>query len=429
MKDKQIVALVDCNNFFVSCERIFRPELEGKPVVVLSSNDGCAVARSNEAKALGIPMGAPAFKYRQIFEDNQVIKFSANFELYGDISRRVTQILTSVTPRVEVYSIDEAFLDLGQLTIDSYKSWGIVVREAVKSWVGIPISIGIAPTKTLAKIAVSVAKKDLMSIGVVDLVSASTKTLNKTLAEVDIADVWGVGRRLAPKLRANGFMNAYQLSQMPQAVAMSLMGISGAQMVAELIGQPCWPITLGTKPNQSIARTRTFGEDTSNFEVLEAAIVSFATRAAFRLRASRQLTRRASLFLVTNKHKPGYRGWSAEIKFRAPTADSGKIITRMVEKLKEIYSPAYSYHRAGVNLYDFVPDDRLQLDILGDVDPAVFDKDSSRMRAVDLLNERFGSRGILYAAELLGSSWEPKHKLRSPRYVSDWNELPKVSFW
>jgi DNA polymerase V len=424
--NKPTVALVDCNNFFVSCERIFKPELEGQPVVVLSSNDGCAIARSNEAKALGIPMGAPAYKYRDVFKANNIVQFSANFELYGDISRRVTQILTTVTPRVEIYSIDESFLDLSQLRIDSYQSWGIVVKDAIKQWVGVPISIGIASTKTLAKIAVTIAKKEPDTGSVVDISQADEQTKGRLLAKVDISDVWGVGRRLAPKLKAEGIMNAYQLSLLPNNLALKLMGVSGAQMVAELNGQVCWPIELTGKPNKSIARTRTFGEDTSNFEVLEAAIVSFATRAAVRLRGSRQLAKRASLFLLTNKHKPGYRGFSSAVEFKVPTADSGQIITALVDKLKEIYSPTYSYHRAGVNLYDFIPDNQLQLDILGLVDPNKFDKDTQRMQAIDTLNERFGKYGVRYAAELLGSSWEPKHKLRSPRYVSNWDQLPAV---
>lgn len=199
---KTVFALIDCNNFFVSCERIFRPDLEGRPVVVMSSNDGVVVARSNEAKALGIPMGAPVFKYRQLFRDKKVIQFSANFELYGDISRRITAILKTITHRFEIYSVDESFLDLSNLSIKDYEAWGRIVREKILRWVGIPVSIGIAPTKTLAKLASDYAKKHPETEGVISM-RGNPKFLD-ILAGVPIGDVWGVGWRLTPKLRGEG---------------------------------------------------------------------------------------------------------------------------------------------------------------------------------------------------------------------------------
>jgi DNA polymerase V len=423
---KPLFALIDCNNFFVSCERIFRPDLEGRPVVVLSSNDGCVVARSNEAKTLGIPMGAPAFKYRDVFEQHKVVRFSGNFELYGDISRRITNILTSVTPRTEIYSVDELFLDLSQLMIDDYRAWGTMIRDAIWRWVGIPVSVGIAPSKTLAKLATERAKKDPELGGVFSFVEASQSERLQRLAATPVSEVWGVGWRLAPKLRAEGVYSALELSRLNPKRAQQLMGITGRQMVAELGGTSCFQLEMEGRAHKSIARTRTFGQDTQEFHVLEAAIVSFATKAAFRLRSDGRLARRVSLFLTSNKHKPGYRSWGSEARLAAPTAETGQIISALVKELKRIYQPGTLYHRAGVLLYDFVPDHVLQTDILGVVDTRKFDRDMSRMAAVDLLNERFGNQGIRYAAELLGNAWKPKRQMRSPHYVSDWHELPKA---
>ena len=418
--------MIDCNNFFVSCEKVFRPDLEGRPVVVLSSNDGCVVARSQEARALNIPMGAPAFKFRQFFAEHNVVQFSANFELYGDISRRITDLLINITPRVEVYSVDESFLDLSELAIDDYRQWGERLRTAIWRWVGVPVAIGIAPTKTLAKLASERAKKDPELGGVLNLAEASAIEQQQHLQAIPIKDVWGVGWRLAPRLRAEGIANAGQLAQLSPQRAQQLMGIHGRQMVAELNGLSCYPLELVHKKRQSIARTRTFGEDTNDLNSLEAAIASFATQAAFRLRHSGQLTRRAALFATTSKHKPDYRRWSREVIYETPTADSGKLISDLVALLGTFYTPEAQYHRAGVLLYDFVPANQLQTDLLGVVNIVDHEKAKSRMLAIDALNERYGRSTIRYATEDLGQRWQPKHNRRSPRYTTSLEELPTI---
>ncbi len=419
-----VFALVDCNNFFVSCERIFRPDLEGKPVVVLSSNDGCAVARSNEAKALGIPMGAPAFKYRSVFQKNNVISFSANFSLYSDISRRIIGILSSVTPRIEVYSVDESFLDLSQLDIQSYEEWGTTLRQKILEWVGVPVSIGIAPTKTLAKLAAEQAKKTSGSNGVVNLQGQALQT--EALSKMAVGEVWGVGRRLAPQLQATGVLTALDLSRMRPELARSIVGVHGAQMISELKGIPCLPLEIIGKPCKSIARTRTFGEDTNSFDVMESAIASFVVRASQQLRKSKQVAKRISIFMTSNRHKPGYKTWQTEIKLSAPTNDTGTLIKAVVNALEEIFSSSAYYHRAGICLYDFVPQDLVQIDLLGDVKPQAINRSNRRMQTIDNINERFGKEHIGYAAEKLGDKWQPKYLLRSPRYVTHWDELPKV---
>ncbi|HKR82074.1 MAG TPA: Y-family DNA polymerase [Candidatus Saccharimonadales bacterium] len=419
-----VFALIDCNNFFVSSERIFRPDLEGKPVVVLSSNDGCVVARSNEAKQLGIPMGAPAFKFRDILERQRVVQFSANFELYGNISRRITDVLMAVTPHIEVYSVDESFLDLSELDIPDYAAWGRAVRERILRDVGVPVSIGIAPAKTLAKLGADLAKTSENYQGVIDLVTPGPAKKAALLNAVPLKDVWGVGWRLAPKLRAEGISNALALSRLRPQHAQQLMGIRGRQLVSELNGTSCFPLEREKAIRQSLARTRMFGEDTSAFHVLEAAIASLSAQAATRLRGENLLARQAAFFLTTSRNKPGYRKWMGEVSFTMPTNDTGIIIASLLERVREVYSTQQSYHRAGVLLFDFVAAEHLQTDLLGFVDTPAHSRSLARMQAVDSINKRFGKNRVHYAAEDLSKAWEPKRKSRSPRYVSHWDELP-----
>lgn len=429
MKDKAKgagFALIDCNNFFVSCERLFRPDLEGKPVVVLSSNDGCVVARSNEAKALGIPMGAPAFKYRQFFKDYRVVQFSANFELYGDVSRRITDLLTTITPRIEIYSVDESFLDLSQLPITDYEAWGREVQRRIWKWIGIPVSIGMASTKTLAKLAADRAKKDQELNGVLSFIDIPERLFQTYLELTRIESIWGVGWRLSPRLRSEGLATAGQLRRLRPQRAQQLMGILGRQLVTELNGISCKPLELEGRVHKSIARTRTFGHDTAERYAVEAALTTFTSQASYRLRKSEQRTRRVRIFLTTSKHKPGYRYWSREAVFEVPTADAGLIAQEVNKLFNQLYIPTVEYHRAGVLLHDFVPAAQLQTDLLGYVDVANHIKAAARMQAVDEINDRYGRRTIRLAAEKLGTVWQPKYELRSPRYATRWEELAKV---
>ncbi|HLZ14873.1 MAG TPA: Y-family DNA polymerase [Candidatus Saccharimonadales bacterium] len=419
-----VFALVDCNNFFVSCERLFRPELDGRPVVVLSSNDGCVVARSNEAKKLGIPMGAPAFQWREVFKKTPVVTFSANFELYGDISKRITALLTTVTPRIEVYSVDESFLDLSSLAIADYEAWGRTVRASVLKHIGVPVSIGIAPSKTLAKLGAEVAKRDEAGSGVVSFIGAEEQTLHDALNSVNVRDVWGVGRQLAPKLRAEGVGTALALAQLRPQRAQQLTGIHGRQMVAELNGIACYPLTKPHEPAKSILRSRTFGEDTHEAHVLESAIATLGASTAFSLRREGLLARRIGFFMNTNRHKPGHQRWVREMQLMQPTNDTGQILSLLVAELGKAFNPAQAYHRLGVYVYDLVPDRALQTDLLGHISTTQHDRTVARMQALDHINNRHGKGKLYYAAEDLGKSWQPKHNIRSPRYVSEWGEIP-----
>jgi DNA polymerase V len=420
-------ALIDCNNFFVSCERVFRPDLEGRPVIVLSSNDGCAIARSNEAKRLGIPMGAPEFKFRDVIRDNKVVKFSANFELYGDISQRITNLLSRATPRIEVYSIDEAFLELDQLGIKDYTAWAAALKQRIWREIGVPVSIGIAPSKVLAKLASERSKKDDSLAGVLCWSQLTPAQQTATLAQTPVRDIWGIGRRLAPKLRAENIHTAADLAVTRSQLASKLMGVHGRQLVAELNGVQCLPLEQVGAVQQSIMRGRTFGEDTGQLHVLQAAITTLTTRAALRLRREGCAAAKAGVFLQTNRHKPGYRSWYLPIEFSTPTSDTGRIISQLMAEVEKSFSPNQRYHRANVYLMDFSSANRLQTDLFGTVNTTKHAREQSRMQAVDAINQRFGSRHLYYAAEDLGQSWQPKHNLRSPRYTTLWDELPTAA--
>ncbi|HEY1063802.1 MAG TPA: Y-family DNA polymerase [Candidatus Saccharimonadales bacterium] len=420
-------ALIDCNNFFVSCERLFQPDLNGRPVVVLSSNDGCAVARSNEAKALGIPMGAPAFKYRQLFKQHDVRQFSANFELYGDISDRLIRLLTSVTPRIELYSVDESFLDLSELGITDYRAWGDALRKRVWREIGVPVSVGIAPTKTLAKLASARAKKDKALDGVLSLANMPDWLTNPQLAAVPIEDIWGVGWRLGPKLRAIGVHTALDLKHLSRGRATQLMGVHGRQMVCELNGMSCLPLEREHKVRQSVMHGRMFGEDTNDFQVIEAAIASLAARGTRRLRRDGLLARRVCVSLSTNRHKPGYQRRDIWLTFSTPTADTGHITSQIIAELDKVHNRSQQCHRANVLFVDLVPQDSLQTDLLGYVDLHQDSRSKARLAAVDAIADRFGKQRIGYAAEKLSAKWEPKKQLRSQRYTTSWDELPIAS--
>lgn len=422
--DTKIFALIDCNNFFVSCERLFRPDLEKKPVVVLSSNDGCVVARSNEAKAIGIPMGAPAFKYKELFQKYNVQQFSASFELYGSISRRITNLLSEITPDIEVYSIDESFLDISSLSIANYRAWALEMRQRILQEIGIPVSIGIAPSKTLAKLASEIAKQQPLHQGVFSFLELTKEGKTHALASVPVKDIWGVGRRFTPKLQSQNIHNALDLSRMPPRRAQQLLSIRGRQMVAELNDVSCLPLERVHKQQKSIMHGRTFGEDTNSREAIESIIASMAARAAFRLREERQATLQAAIFIETSRHKPGYRRWYKEIAFSVPTTDSGEIISSLTRRFSEIYEKGQLYHRLNVYLFNLIPARHLQIDILGIANPQTHSITQRRMAAVDSINNRFGRGHIHYATEDLNKSWQPRRKLTTPRYVSSWDELP-----
>lgn len=413
-------AHIDCNNFFASCERLFRPELEARPVAVLSNNDGCVIARSAEVKALGIPMGIPLFQVKRQVREHGITLFSANFELYGDISERIVQLLQNVTPLIEVYSIDESFLDLSELNITNLSIWAKNVQQQIRKEVGLPVSVGVGPTKTLAKVATSYAKKH-DGIAVID----SDEMRQLVLEGLPVEDVWGIGWRTAPKLRERGVTNAWQLVSASDGWLKQQFNIAGLRMVDELRGKSCLHFGDKREKRQSIMVSRAFGHKVREFHQLESAAASFATRAAAKLRAQGSVCSKVTVYLTTSKHDEYARSVSKSLRLPEATADTGRIITAALELLQELYDSEFSYQKVMVLLTDIVDREAWQLSL---TDPVVARDERERLMAgVDALNARYGLGTVWHAAEDKSrASWQSKHALRSPRYTTNWLELPHV---
>ncbi|MDI9605458.1 MAG: Y-family DNA polymerase [Bacteroidota bacterium] len=412
-------ALIDCNNFYASCERLFNPTLNNCPVVVLSNNDGCVIARSNEAKRLGIPMGAPAFEYRYTFERHRVAVFSANFPLYGDISQRVMNILATYSPNWEVYSIDECFLDLSG--IEPLREYGLEMRARVNRWVSIPISVGIAPTKTLAKAANRIAKKfPNRSEGVHVIDSEELRV--KALKWLPVDDVWGIGRRYAKKLHAAAVHTAYDFTQLPESWVLKNMTIVGLRLQKELRGIPAIEMEIPEK-RQSIATTRSFDRDYRGFDELRERVSTFTSIAAEKLRAQGSLCRRVVVFIETNRFRDETNFYANRITVKSPfpTSSTLELVNYAVAGLKAIFLENREYKRAGVVLMDFVDANEYQPDLFLNSNP----KHKKLMEAIDTLNNKHGKRLVRLANQDASI-----HKMRQERlskaYTTDINQLLEV---
>ncbi len=415
-------ALVDCNNFYVSCERVFRPDLNGKPVVVLSNNDGCVISRSNEAKALGIPMGAPAFKNEEIFIKNGVHVFSSNYALYGDLSARVMQILSEYTPDVEVYSIDEAFLSFKGFEHLDICSVGYDMRAKVMKWLGIPICVGFAPTKTLAKISNHIAKKFPYKTGGVYMIDSEEKRV-KALRWVNIEDVWGIGRQYAKKLKYIGVKKAWDFTQLSDYWIKRNMSVVGLKLKMELQGIPALQLDE-VKNRKTIAVTRSFDTTYTKYEELRERIVTFSSACAEKLRAQNSTSQTMMVFLHTNmfrKELPQY-GKSIVVKLPFPTNSSIELAKFAGEALSKIFRDGYQYKKAGVVLMDIIPDAPRQLDLFDNSNP----KHKKLMAAVDHINQTMGGRKVALATEDISRRWKMKQEKLSPRYTTKLSEIIKV---
>jgi DNA polymerase V len=412
-------ALADCNNFYASCERVFNPTLNGKPVVVLSNNDGCVIARSNEAKAVGIRMGDPAFQIERLIRTHDVQVFSSNFVLYGDMSRRVMNILASYTPSHEIYSIDECFLDLSGMTVD-LREYGLKMRRQVGRWTGIPLSVGIAPTKALAKVANRIAKKypELQGVHVID----SEEKRIKALRWLAIEDVWGIGRRYARKLRTMGVNTAYDFTQLPESMVRALMTVVGRNLQRDLQGIPTLEMEIVEK-KQSIATTRSFDRDYNTLEDLHERIATFVVTSAEKLRRQQSMCRRMMVFIETNRfnEKEEFYANSVLLKLPFPTSSSLELVPFAIEGLKSIYREHKHYKRAGVILLDLVDANAYQPSLFFNSDP----KHKKLMEAMDRLNRKHGKTMVR-----LASQDELTHKMRrlhlSRAYTTSFNELIEV---
>lgn len=418
-KTNVMYALVDCNNFYASCERVFRPDLNGKPIVVLSNNDGCVIARSNEAKAIGIPMGAPAFKHQEIFIANQIHVFSANFALYGDMSHRVMTILQSFCPEIEIYSIDEAFLDFSGFDYTDLRAYLLEISKNVQKWTGIPISIGLAPTKALAKVANRVAKKYPTQTQSVHIIDTELKRI-KALKWLAVDDIWGIGRKHAQKLHSINIKTAWDFVNLNDNYVKSSMSIVELRLKKELMGVSVLELET-PKPKKNIATTRSFDKNYTTFEELKERIVTFSVSCAEKLRQQKSQCKALMVFVLTNRFKKELEQYSQNIVIKLPfaTNSSIEIAQYAVAGLQKIFKDGYSYKKAGVVIMDFVPEENYQLNIFQNSNP----KHKQLMQTIDNINHKMGQSKIKLASQDLKKTWKMKQEKLSPRYTTNLNDI------
>jgi DNA polymerase V len=425
VQSRDFFAMVDCNNFYVSCERVFEPALDGKPVIVLSNNDGCVIARSNEAKALGIGMGEPAFKRQAFFATHGVRVFSSNYTLYGDMSARVMRVLDGFSPDVERYSIDEAFLLFRAIDNDTLVRVAHDIRETVLKWTGIPVCVGLARTKTLAKIANRIAKKSPDSGGVWML--ERPDEIERQLARIDVADVWGIGRRYARFLKASGVNTALDLEQAPQDWVKKHLTITGLHTTLELGQVSCIPFEENPIPAKSLVCSRSFGTRITELPSLEEALSSYVQRAAQKLRAKRLLAGAVQVFLETNRFQddPQHFGHACR-NLSIPTSFTPDLHAAALGILRAIHRSGFKYQKVGVMLLELVPEGQRQLTFM---EPTHGQKREQKalMAVLDTVNVVYG-RGTLFlgASGIEPKPWHMRQERRSPRYTTRWDELPVV---
>lgn len=408
-------ALVDCNNFYVSCEQVFNPKLIGKPVIALSNNDGCVIARSNEAKAIGIRMGIPVFKIRDIIKTYKVHVYSSNYTLYGDMSQRVMEILSEFTPDVEIYSIDEAFLDMSGFKRYNLTDYGYSIRSKIKKWTGIPVSVGIAGTKTLAKIANRIAKKSEKTGGVLDLTKSPYQ--DRALEITAVENIWGIGRNYSRFLKSIGVNNALQLRNTSVSLIKKEMGVSGFRVLQELKGISCYPLEQSPPPKKEITVSRSFKHPIQDIADISEAVATYASNGAEKLRKAHLEAGVLVVFLMTNPYNRRSRYFNMKtIQLPFPTSDTSKLIKHACIGLSEIYRKGYKYKKAGIVLRDLASDSRCQM--------TLFDYKNKKqskeiMRVLDSINKRFGSDSVRYAAtgSTQNQKWKTVFQRRSPSYT------------
>ncbi|WP_312840485.1 Y-family DNA polymerase [Delftia tsuruhatensis] len=429
-----MLALIDGNNFYVSCERVFRPSLAGLPVVVLSNNDGCAIARSNEARAIGVSMGQPWFEFRHLQHTHGLVALSANFALYGDMSDRMMSLAAGLGPTQEIYSIDESFIG-GLEGIRDLSLRAAAVRERILQWVGIPCCVGIGPTKTLAKLANQIAKSAERKPGsypgdlarICNLAEQSPERRQQLLRATAAADVWGVGRRIAADLADVGVLSAWDLAQLDLAMVRRRWSVTLERTVRELRGQACIELDMAPAPKQTIACTRSFGRPVSELQPLLEAVSEYATRAAEKLRMQDGLASQLQVFAHTSPHRPGPRFNRSMVVPLRPTADTRQIVSAAISGARAIFEPGFDLIKAGVILLDITGTDAVQAELQLEEAPG---RDQGRlMSAVDRINSRFG-KGTVHVAstgqQKPAKNWEMRQERRTPRYTTEISEIPLV---
>ena len=415
------LALVDCNSFYVSCERLFNPRIRKKPVVVLSNNDGCIISRSNEAKTLGIKMGEPYFKAKKIIDKNKVKVFSSNYALYGDISQRVMEILSGFSPDIEIYSIDEAFLGFDGFKNYELNTYCKFIRQKIKKWVGIPVSIGLSETKTLAKIANHLAKKNPNYEGVCILKNKTS--IYKALEETKINDVWGIGRRLSIFLNKYSVATAKDFILLDRKWIRKNMGVVGEKIYFELKGISCLDLELLPANKKSCCVSRSFSKPVEKLNDLEESISSYGARVAEKIRGEKLIAQSMSIFVLTNHFNKIEKQYSNSIKLQLPfpTNDSIKIVKRAIDGIRQIYRSGYRYKKTGIILHEL--NKASQVKGLLDIDR---EQSDCMMKTIDKINYRYGSRTIKLASEGIERKWSMKREKVSPCYTTRFDELVEV---
>lgn len=423
-KDMPVIALVDCNNFYVSCERVFKPELENRPVIVLSNNDGCAVARSNEAKALGITMGVPVFKIRHLIDQYDIRVFSSNYALYGDMSGRVMQTLAAFAPAMEIYSIDEAFLSLDRLAFTDLTAYGRKIRHTVRQHTGIPVSIGMAPSKTLAKVAAGIAKKSKKAAGVLDL--TDSRFQNRALEMTPVADVWGIGRQYARYLQLQGIRTARDFRDADIDRFRKKMGINGVRIQKELRGESCYDLETDGPEKKSISVSRSFKTPVTDFNSLSEAVSTYIVRGGEKLRAQGSHAEAMTVYVTTSRFKPASFYYKSDTtSFPTALNHTSALLVHGRAALKRIFQKGRAYTKAGVIFSDLTVNGIYPQDLFDTPDRSRADR---VMETMDRINHQMGTGTVTYPATGMGGerSWTTAFNHRSPAYTTDWHQLPTV---
>jgi DNA polymerase V len=419
------IALVDVNNFYVSAERVFNPKLEGRCVVVLSNNDGCVVARSGEVKALGIPMGGPWFKLKDLARKHSIIALSSNYALYADMSNRVMSVLSEFSSRQEIYSIDECFLDLSGHSGD-FTEYGRQIRQRIQQWLGLPVCVGFAPTKTLSKLANHVAKKRAEYGGVCDFTAMTAKQLDEIFASIPVGEVWGVGRKLNEQLQQGGITTVQQLRDFDIHRIRNRFGVVMERTVYELRGISCLQMEDIAPPRKQIISSRNFGQGVTSLSELQEAVSVYMSSAAAKLRGQGSVAATAYVYILTNAHKkeePQYSRGIAIALARATDATM-QLVAAVRGGLRRIYRPGYRYKKAGVMLSDISPAGVVQAQLFADT-PAS-EKSLKLMAAMDGINLRMGKGAIHLASDGVEQNWRMNRGSMTPAYTSSWDELAVV---
>lgn len=424
VQTQQPYALVDCNNFYASCERVFNPSLRTRPIIVLSNNDGCIVARSNEAKALGIPMGAPFFKCRALIKKHAVAVFSSNYALYGDMSERIMSVLGQFSPNVEVYSIDEAFLLLNGLSRD-FKAYGHMMRNTLKRWTGIPVSVGIAPSKTLAKIANEYAKKNPATGGVCSLFQADEDHIDHILRAFPVSDVWGIGRKRATFLTHKAIHTAYDLKQTSEFWIKKNLSVKEMRTVLELRGKACIPLEETPPHRKGILCSRSFGRRVTCKHELREAAAAYAARAAEKLRAEKSLASILCVFLTTGQYgRHGHYSNALTKRLMAPSDYTPELIAAAHSAVEKLFRPGFEYQKLGIFLSGIIPQSSQTASLFEQ--SQTVNRKSALMATIDGINHRFGKKTLCFGSAGTARPWKMKQSYMSAAVTTRWDQLPIV---